>query len=200
MLILGIIFTGIGILILQWYATYANGPSLNRPIIFNKPISVLLINIFSFGFLIAGLILLWKVNHTIVLLIVPCFLVLSFYGSFLKSEKERVKRFFKIYKMLKIQKPTVEEKSIIAEALLIYINQCRKNEYSLVYHGLFEAGVPDETTIFRYIGISGDVKEVASNFLRFEKSNLQDFSSGPDEKESLRSERNISKAYKEVFN
>ncbi|MEK6564874.1 MAG: hypothetical protein AABZ65_07615 [Candidatus Omnitrophota bacterium] len=200
MLILGIIFTGVGILILQWYATHANGPSLNRPVILNKPISVLLINIFSFSFLVAGLILLWKVNHTIVLLIVPCFLALSFYGSFLKSEKERLKRFFKIYKMLKIQKPTVEEKSIIAEALLIYIKQCRKKEYSLAYHGLSEAGVLDETVIFRYIGISEDVKEVASNLLRFEKSNLQDFSSSSDEKESLRRERNISKAYKEVFN
>ena len=131
-----------------------------------------------------------------------CSLLLSaeFLWLFLKSEKERLKRFFKIYKMLKIQKPTVEEKSIIAEALLIYIKQCRKKEYSLAYHGLSEAGVLDETVIFRYIGISEDVKEVASNLLRFEKSNLQDFSSSSDEKESLRRERNISKAYKEVFN
>lgn len=203
MLTLGIIFTGVGIFILQWHATHANGTFLNRPVILNKPIPVLLINIFSFSFLIVGLILLWKVNHAVVLIIVPCFLVLSFYGSFLKSEKERVKRFFKIYKMLKIQKSTAEEKDIIAEALLAYIKQCRRNEYSLAYHGLSEAGVSDETTIFRYIGITGDIKEVAANLLRFEKSNLQDFNSGSDpnsyEKVTLKRERNINKAYREVF-
>jgi hypothetical protein len=105
--------------------------------------------------------------------------------------------------MLRIQKPTVEEKDIIAEALLIYIKQCRRNEYSLVYQGLSEAGVPDETIIFRYIGVTENVKDVTKNLLRFEKSNLQGINSGSNlnsyEKESFKRERNINKACRENF-
>jgi len=204
MLILGIIFIIIGIFILQWYAKFANMCYFYRPIILSRSFPVLIINIFSIGFLITGLILLWKVNYIIVILIILCLLVLSFYGAFLGSEKGRAKLFFKIYKMLRTQKPTAKEKEIIAEALLVYIKQCRRNEYSLVYHGLSEAGVPDETIIFRYIRIIGDIKEVASNLLRFEKSCPHGLNAISDsdcyEKESLKREKIINKAYREVFN
>ena len=99
MLILGIIFIIIGIFILQWYAKFANMGYFYRPIILSRSFPVLIINIFSIGFLITGLILLWKVNYIIVILIILCLLVLSFYGAFLGSEKGRAKLFFKIYKM-----------------------------------------------------------------------------------------------------
>ena len=195
-LILGIIFTGIGVFILQWFAKFANEPFYNRPLIFTRPIPVLIINILYIGFIIVGLILLWKVNYIVVVVIISIFLFLNFYGCFLNSEKERVKRFFKMYKMLKIYRPAVPERDIVVDALTAYFRKSGWDEHRIesVLKYIVKEGVDLEK--------AEGIKEVANSLLLFENPS-NDF--GPRfnfnsyMKESSKREKAIDRAYKEIF-
>jgi hypothetical protein len=195
-LILGIIFTGIGILILQWVAKFANEPLYNRPLIFSRPVPVLIIHILFIGFIILGLTLLWKVNYIIVIVIISIFLFLSFYGGFLNSEKQRVKRFFKIYKVLKLYRPVAPEREIIVDALTTYFRKSGWNEHRIesVLKYIVKKGVDLEK--------AEGIKEVANSLLLFENPS-DDFSSRFNfksyMKESSKREKAIDKAYKEMF-
>jgi hypothetical protein len=102
MLILGIILTIFGVIIFQWSARTMNEPFYNRPLIFHKTIPVLIINLLWIGLLAGGLYSFWQISYKIVLFLVGGFAILWIIGYFLGSNKNRAKRFFQIYRQLKI--------------------------------------------------------------------------------------------------
>ena len=125
MLILGIILTILGAIIFQWSAKAMSEPFYNRPLIFHKTIPVLIINLFWIGLLAGGLYSFWQVSYKIVLFLVGGFAILWIAGYFLGSHKNKAKKFFQVYKQLKIYRPQTKEEDILRETARLYFQNLR---------------------------------------------------------------------------
>ncbi len=131
MLVLGIILFILGFIIFQWSANALSKSFIERPLIFANPIAIIIIHLLWVGLLISGLILMWRVNPVIVGVIVGGYLVLWVIGYFMGSEKESIKRIFRIYKQLNIFRPQATEEEILKEAARVYFQRLRWDEYRI---------------------------------------------------------------------
>ena len=87
MLILGIILTILGLIVFQWSVNAQSKSVIERPMIFNSAVTVLVINLLWLGLFIGGFYSLWKVNPTIVLVLLGIYAVLCVFGYFMGSKK-----------------------------------------------------------------------------------------------------------------
>lgn len=120
MLVLGILLTVAGTFVLVWMAKSYSEPFYNRPLIFNKGISVILINLLWVCLLGSGFYSLWFVNPVFVLIIIIGFIFLWIYGYYSNTHKYRAKRLLQIYKKLKLYHPLINEQDIVLETAKLY--------------------------------------------------------------------------------
>lgn len=128
MLILAIILTILGIIVFRWYSRAMNEPFYNRPLIFSKTIPVLIINLLWFSLLAGGLYSFWQVNPKIVFYIIGGYAILWIMGFILGSQKQKAKKYFQIYKQLKIYRPQTSEEEILKETVKLYYKNLRWDE------------------------------------------------------------------------
>lgn len=125
MLILAIILTILGIIIFRWYSRAMSEPFYNRPLIFSKTIPVLIINLLWILLLGGGLYSFWRVNPKIVIYIIGGYAILWILGFILGSQKQKAKKYFQIYKQLKIYRPQASEEDILKETVRLYYKNLR---------------------------------------------------------------------------
>lgn len=94
MLILGIILTVLGSIVFLWAANAQCKSFLDRPMIFNSAIAVLIINLLWIALFVGGFYSLWKVNKTIVLVIVGIYAVLWIFGFIIGKRRSKSKQDF----------------------------------------------------------------------------------------------------------
>ena len=95
MLITAIILTILGIIVFRWYSRAMSEPFYNRPLIFNKTIPVLIINLLWIFLLGGGLYSFWQVNPKIVFYLVGGYAILWIVGFILGSQNKKPKNIFK---------------------------------------------------------------------------------------------------------
>jgi hypothetical protein len=194
MLILGIILTILGVIIFQWSARAMSEPFYNRPLIFHKTIPVLIINLLWIGLLFGGLYSFWRVSYKIVLFLIGSFAILWIVGYFLGSHKNKAKRFFQIYKQLKIYRPQAKEDDILRETARLYFQNLRWDMEKINYTLKFIFDEKDHKV--------KDVKDLFRSVLIFENPS-DDFGAGFNfekyMKESSKKDAAIEWAYKKVF-
>lgn len=88
-MIVGIILTLIGFTIFQWSAIKQSKSAIDRPLIFDNFIAVLIINIFWIGLIAAGFYDLWKVNPIIVFVLISIYAILWIFGYFIRKGNEK---------------------------------------------------------------------------------------------------------------
>lgn len=125
MLITAIILTILGIIVFRWYSRAMSEPFYNRPLIFNKTIPVLIINLLWIFLLGGGLYSFWQVNPKIVFYLVGGYAILWIVGFILGSQKQKAKKYFQIYKQLKIYRPQTSDKEILRETVKLYYKNLR---------------------------------------------------------------------------
>jgi len=194
MIIIGIILTVLGIVVLQWSARAMSEPFYNRPLIFHKTVPVLIINLLWIGLLVGGLYSFWQVSYKIVIFLVGGFALLWVANYFLSSHKNRAKKFFRIYKQLKIYRPQAEEKDILRETARLYLQNLRwdqeKVEHTLKF--IFdekESKVENPKDLLNLIFIFENPRDDFSANFNFEKYR----------KEANKKDAAIEWAYKKVF-
>jgi hypothetical protein len=128
MLILAIILTILGIIVFRWYSRALNEPFYNRPLIFSKMIPVLIINLIWVFLLGGGLYSFWQFNPKIVIYIISGYAILWIVGFILGSQKQKAKKYFQIYKQLKIYRPQTSEEEILKETVKLYYKNLRWDE------------------------------------------------------------------------
>ena len=196
MLILGIILTILGFLVFQWAAKAQSQSAFERPLIFHKPIAVLIINLIWLGLFVGGFYSLWQVNSTIVLTLIGIYAVLWVIGYIMGSEKSKAKRIFKIYKQLKLFRPKAKEDELFRETVIAYFNGLRWDEHKIqmTVDVIFEKrdGKKEKQ----------DIKDIAKSILLFESPH-DDFGIGFNfekyMKKSAKKEKAIESAYKAVM-
>jgi membrane protein implicated in regulation of membrane protease activity len=194
MLILGIILTILGIIVLQWMAKAMSEPFYNRPLILYRTIPTLIITLLWIGLLIGGLYSFWQVSSKIVFFIVGGFVTLYIVNHFLGSYKNRAKKFFQIYKQLKVYRPRTKEEDILRETVILYAQNLHWDEERIdsALRFIFdekERKVKDVKDLLNSLFIlenSSDVLGYNFNFKKYMK-------------ESSRKEAAIDWAYKKVF-
>jgi len=131
MLILGIILTVLGFVIFQWSANAQSKSFLERPMIFNSVVAVLVINHLWLALFAGGFYSLWKVNPTIVLVIFGIYAVLWVFGYFMGSEKAKAKKIFGIYKQLKLFRPKETDQELFRETARNFYSNLRWDEHKI---------------------------------------------------------------------
>ena len=194
MLILGIILTILGAILFQWFVKAMSGPFYNRPLIFHKTIAVLIINLLWIGLLAGGLYSFWQVSYKIVLFLVSGFTIFWVIGYFLGSYKNRAKRFFQIYRQLKIYRPQAKEEDILRETARLYFQNLR--------WGMGEINHTLELIFAEKDSEVKDAKELLHSVFIFENPS-DEFGAGFNfekyMKESNKKDSAIECAYKKVF-
>lgn len=162
MLILGIILMVLGFIVFQWAAKAQGGSFLDRPLIFNSAIAVVVINLIWIGLFIGGFYSLWQVNPKIVLTIIGIYAVLWILGYLMGSEKAKAKKIFKIYRQLKLFRPKASDEEIFRETANAYFRGLRwdENKIRMTVEAIFEKRVGSKE--------DKDIKDVASSILIFE--------------------------------
>lgn len=164
MLILGASLTILGFVIFWWSTNAQNKSAFERPMIFNRPIVVLVINLFWVVLLVVGFYSLWKVNPKIILALIGIYAVLWMFGYFLGSEKSKAKKIFKIYKQLKLFRPKATNEEIFRETANAYFRGLHWDEHKIkmTADAIFEKRVGSKE--------DKDIKDVARSILIFESS------------------------------
>ena len=196
MLILGIILTVLGFIVFQWSANAQSKSFLERPMIFNSVVAVLVINLIWLALFAGGFYSLWKVNPTIVLVIFGIYAVLWIFGYFMGSEKAKAKKIFGIYKQLKLFRPKATDQELFRETARIFYSNLRWDEHKIkmTIDAIFEksVGVKEDK----------DIKDVVSSILIFENPQ-DDFGRGFDfegyMKRHTKKQKAIDDAYNSVF-
>jgi len=171
MLILGIILTIFGFIIFQWAANAQSKSFLERPMIFNSAVAVLIINLLWLVLFAGGFYSLWKVNPTIVLVLIGIYAVLWVFGYFMGSEKAKAKKIFSIYKQLKLFRPKATDRELFRETARIYFSNLRWDEHKIkmTVDAIFEKSYG--------LKKDKDIKDIASSILIFESPH-DDFGRG----------------------
>lgn len=194
MLILGIILTILGVFIFQWSAKAMGEPFYNRPLIFHKTIPVLIINLLWIGLLGGGLYSFWQVSYKIVFFLVGGFAVLWTAGYFMGSNKNKAKKFFQIYKQLKIYRPQTKEEDLLRETARLYFQNLRWDVEKI--NSILKIIFDEKDRKIK------DVKDLFHSVLIFENPS-DDFGAGFNfekyMKESSKKDTAIEWAYKKVF-
>ena len=120
MFILGIILIVLGFVVYQWKA-------IERPIVFNKLISVI-INLILIGLFAGGFYSLWQVNPLIVLTIISICGILWVINYFRNNDKSRAKEIFKIYRHIKLFHPKIDNEQIIRGTANAYFQRIKQDE------------------------------------------------------------------------
>lgn len=197
MLILGIILTILGFFIFQWSAKAMSEPRYNWPLIFRKTIPFLIINLLWIGLLGGGLYSFWQVSYKIVFFLVGGFAVLCTAFYFMGSNKNKAKKFFQIYKQLKIYRPQTKEEDLLRETARLYFQNLRwdMRKINSILKRIFDK---KDRKI-------KDVKDLFRLVLNFENPS-DDFGAGFNfkkymkyMKESSKKDTAIEWAYKKVF-
>ncbi|HOV97795.1 MAG TPA: hypothetical protein PLW49_02145 [bacterium] len=194
MLILGIILTILGVIIFQWSAKAMSEPFYNRPLIFYKTIPVLIINLLWISLLAGGLYSFWQVSYKIVLFLVSIFAILWIVGYFFGSDKNKAKKFFQIYKQLKLYRPQTKEEDILRETARLYFQNLRWdiekiNSILKIIFDEKDREVKDVKDLFRSVLIFENPSDDFGAGFNFEKYM----------KESSKKDAAIEWAYKKVF-
>ncbi len=196
MLILGIILTVLGFIVFQWSANAQNKSFLERPMILNSTVAVLIINLLWLLLFAGGFYSLWKVNPIIVLVILGIYAVLWVFGYFMGSEKAKAKKIFSIYKQLKLFRPKSTEQEIFIETARIYFSNLRWDEHKIkmAVDIIFEKSAGNKE--------DKDIKDVAISILIFENPQ-DDFGRGFDfegyMKRHTKKQKSIDDAYNAVL-
>ena len=190
MLIFGIALTILGFILMQWTASQSAKSAWQRPLAFNKPLFVAIITFMWLGLTLGGLYLMWQSSPKAALVAVGLFLFIWLVGFFLGREKTQAKKIFKLYKQLKLFRPTAPEIEILKDTAGLYYQQLRKDEYEI--DSLL--GILFEETDYRSSKID-DVKHLTSMLLAMEKpsGDFSDFKS--ISKQYDKRERAIDAAY-----
>jgi len=193
MLILGIILTVLGFIVFQWSANAQSKSFLERPMIFNSTVAVLIINLLWLLLFAGGFYSLWKVNPTIVLVIFGIYAVLWIFGYFMGSEKAKAKKIFGIYKQLKLFRPKTSDQEILRETARIYFSNLRWDEHKIkmTVDAIFEKSVGNKE--------EKDIKDVASSILIFENPQ-DDFGRGFDFEGYMKRHTKKQKAMDDAYN
>lgn len=131
MLILGFILIILAFYIFNWTFVNLNKPSYDRPMILNKTKPVLFIQFIWITLLLLGLYCLWKVSGSIVIgIVVVIFSVLTL-GMFLGTDKNKAKRFFKIYKKILISRPDLEEREVRILSTKLFLKKQGKKDFEI---------------------------------------------------------------------
>ena len=193
MLIFGIILTIFGLIVFQWSTNAQSKSVFERPLIFNRPIVVIIINLFWIGLFAGGFYSLWKVNPKIVLTLIAIYAVLWILGYFLGSEKAKAKKIFKIYKQLKLFRPKATDEEIFRETANVYFRSLRWNEdkIKITVDVIFEkrAGSKEYK----------DIKDVVNSVLIFEGPD-DDFGSGLNFERHIKRSSKKEKAIEDAYN
>lgn len=187
MLIIGIILTVLGFIVFQWAAKAQGGSVLDRPLIFNNVVAVLVINLLWVGLFAGGFYSLWQVNPIIVLTIFGIYAVLWILGRILGSEKAKAKKIFKLYKQLKLFRPKATDEELFREMARAYFSGLRWDEQQIrmTVDAIFEERAGNKE--------NKDIKDVASSILIFENPS-GDFMGG----DFMRSMKQLSKKQKAI--
>lgn len=166
MLVPAIILTILGVIVLRWYSKGMSEPFYNRPLIFNKTISVLVINLVWVVLLAGGLYSFWKVNPNIVIFIVGIYIVLWVIGFILGSQKQKVKKLFTIYKQLKIYRPQTDKEEILKETARLYYKNLRWDESRIngTIGAIFERSVYEDRGPKSFASLILAMEETDNNF------------------------------------
>jgi hypothetical protein len=162
MLILGIILTILGLIVSRWTANAQSQSVVERPLIFGRPGAVIIINLLWLGFFAGGFYSLWQVSPKIVLSIFGIYAVLWVIGYFLRSEKVKAKKIFKIYRQLKLFRPKASNEEIFRETANTYFRllRWREDKIEMIVDVMFKKHVGDKE--------DKDIKDIASSILFFE--------------------------------
>ena len=193
MLILGIILTILGLIIFQWSANAQNKSVFERPLIFNRPTAVIIINLLWLGLFAGGFYSLWKVNPKIVLTLIGIYTVLWILGYFLGSEKAKAKKIFKVYRQLKLFRPKATDEEIFRETANVYFRslQWDEDKIRITVDVIFEKGAGSKE--------DKDIKDVANSILIFEGPN-DDFGSGFNFERHIKQSSKKKKAIEDAYN
>src|SRR3989344_373872 len=193
MLILGIILTVLGFIVFQWAANAQSKSFLERPMIFNSVVAVLIINLLWLALFAGGFYSLWKVNPTIVLVLVGIYAVLWIFGYFMGSEKAKAKKIFGIYKQLKLFRPKATDQELFRETARIFYSNLRWDEHKIkmTVDAIFE-----KSTVSKE---DKDIKDVASSILIFESPH-DDFGRGFDFEGYMKRHTKKQKAIDDAYN
>ncbi len=194
MLILGIILTILGIIIFQWMAKAMSEPFWNRPLVFHKTIPLLIINLLWIGLLGGGLYSFWQVSPKIVFFLVGGFAILWIAGYFMGSNKNKAKKFFQIYRQLKIYRPQTKDEDILRETARLYFQNLRwdmekSNSILKIIFDEKDRKIKDVKDLFHLVIIFENPSDDFGVGFNFEK----------DMKELSKKDAAIEWAYKKVF-
>lgn len=198
MLVLGIFLTILGFFVFQWSANALGKSFIDRPLIFNNTVAILIINLIWIGLLGGGFYFLWQANPKIVLSIIGIFAILWVFNYFMGSEKIKAKKIFKIYKKLKLFRPVTKEEEIFKETARIYFQSLRWDEDRI--DGVINAIFEDRIGLKK----DKDIKDIVSSILIFESPH-EDFGLGSYKSIGKRLEKYskkakvIEEAYKAIF-
>lgn len=193
MLILGIILTILGFIIFQWAANAQSKSFLERPMIFNSTVAVLIINLLWLALFAGGFYCLWKVNPTIVLVLVGIYAVLWVFGYFMGSKKAKAKKIFGIYKQLKLFRPKATDQELFRETARIYFSNLRWDEHKIkmTVEAIFEKSYSSKE--------DKDIKDIVSSILIFESPH-DDFGRGFDFEGYMKRHTKKQKAIDDAYN
>lgn len=193
MLILGIILTVLGFIVFQWTANAQSKSFLERPMIFNSAVAVLIINLLWLALFAGGFYSLWKVNPTIVLVLIGIYAVLWIFGYFMGSEKAKAKKIFGIYKQLKLFRPKASDEEIFSETARAYFRGLRWDEdkIRMTVNAIFEKRIGGKE--------DKDIKDVASSILIFESAHTDNATFG-DFRKSMKRFSKKQKAIDDAYN
>ena len=122
MLTQGVFYTILGIIIFQWQLIVKRraGPRFNYPLIFEKIIPSLIINLLWIGLLGIGLYNFWQVHAKIAISIFGCYAILCAIVCYSGRYKTKARKLFRIYKKLKNYRSQEIEENILRETARLY--------------------------------------------------------------------------------
>lgn len=194
MLILGIILVISAIVVFRFVASGLNKPFIDRPMLFNNGGMVLFLHLVWSVLLILGLYVLWKVNYSIVLILVGLYAILWILGYLMGSKKSKAKKIFKIYKQVKLYRPELDTIAHYRHTASTYYESLRWDErrVRMTVETIFESKSAEDTNI----------KDVAKSILNFENPGEtfgRNFDFKKYVKQSAKEQEAIETAYKQIL-
>ncbi len=191
MLIAAILLTVLGFIIMQWSVNAMS--QTFKPLIFYKPVAVVIIYLLWLGLIIGGLYCFWQVSYLIVLILVSVFLLLILAGLYLGSEKTKAKKICKIYKQIKLYQPLAEEQKILQSTARVYFQNLRwdKAKIDMTLESIFKKD---------RISNDRDIKDLISSIFIWENPSADGFGSGFNFEQYMKKHDKTSKAIDSAYN
>jgi len=160
MLLTGILLLIAGIVVFRFVANGQSKSFIDRPMLFNNGIAVLLLHLVWLVLLGLGLYFLWQVQPLIVLVLICVYIALWILGYFMGSTKSKARKVFKIYKQLKLYKPQSSQQEICALTATSYYKSLNWNErkIQMTVEAILENKTEEDT----------DIKDIAQSIFNFE--------------------------------